>query len=222
MTQSLTAVGTGERRRWSRARVGRSSVAIFARVLEDVDDRSVDLIVTDPPYADNDLDLWSDLGELAARTLKPGHVLVALTGKLRLPDVIRALTANLDWTWMGAISYRSGHRRMRKWRNDDIWRPFVVLSAGTYQPRSYVRDVIDSCEGIHAVKAEHPWAQSLQRHGENRRGISKPGEWVIDPMLGSGTTGVAAVELGRRFLGVDRDPAAVYLASERLSAPGTV
>jgi site-specific DNA-methyltransferase (adenine-specific) len=45
---------------------------------------------------------------------------------------------------------------------------------------------------------------------------SRPGDLVLDPYAGSGTTGVAAARLGRRWLLVDRNPAAVAIARERL------
>jgi site-specific DNA-methyltransferase (adenine-specific) len=46
---------------------------------------------------------------------------------------------------------------------------------------------------------------------------SRPGDLVLDPYAGSGTTGVAAARLGRRWLLVDRNPAAVAIARERLA-----
>ena len=50
---------------------------------------------------------------------------------------------------------------------------------------------------------------------------SRPGELVLDPYAGSGTTGVAAARLGRRWLLVDRNPEAVAIARRRLAAaPG--
>ena len=50
---------------------------------------------------------------------------------------------------------------------------------------------------------------------------SRPGDLVLDPYAGSGTTGVAAARLGRRWLLVDRNPAAVAIARARLAAePG--
>lgn len=50
---------------------------------------------------------------------------------------------------------------------------------------------------------------------------SRPGDLVVDPYAGSGTTGVAAARLGRRCLLVDRNPAAVEIARSRLAAePG--
>lgn len=48
--------------------------------------------------------------------------------------------------------------------------------------------------------------------------VSKPSELVLDPFAGSGTTGVAALRLGRRFIGVELDPAFFELACERLRA----
>jgi site-specific DNA-methyltransferase (adenine-specific) len=48
---------------------------------------------------------------------------------------------------------------------------------------------------------------------------SRPGDLVLDPYAGSGTTGVAAARLGRRWLLVDRNPVAVAIARARLEAP---
>ncbi len=46
---------------------------------------------------------------------------------------------------------------------------------------------------------------------------SRPGDLVLDPYAGSGTTGVAAARLGRRWLLVDRNPAAAAIARGRLA-----
>jgi DNA modification methylase len=43
------------------------------------------------------------------------------------------------------------------------------------------------------------------------------GELVCDPYAGSGTTGIACAQLGRRFLGWERDAAMAALAQRRLS-----
>jgi site-specific DNA-methyltransferase (adenine-specific) len=47
---------------------------------------------------------------------------------------------------------------------------------------------------------------------------SSPGDLVVDPFMGSGSTGVAALENGRRFWGNDIADAALAIARERLSA----
>ncbi|MDH2443700.1 site-specific DNA-methyltransferase [Amnibacterium sp. CER49] len=45
---------------------------------------------------------------------------------------------------------------------------------------------------------------------------SEPGDWVLDPFAGSGTTGAAAAALGRRFVLVDESADAVAVMAERL------
>ncbi len=54
----------------------------------------------------------------------------------------------------------------------------------------------------------------------------KPGGMVLDPFCGTGTTGLAALALGRRFTGIDLNPAFAELAAGRLrraadAAPGS-
>lgn len=47
---------------------------------------------------------------------------------------------------------------------------------------------------------------------------SNPGDLILDPFVGSGSTGVAAVELGREFLGFDIKVKSLRIARERLAA----
>lgn len=48
--------------------------------------------------------------------------------------------------------------------------------------------------------------------------FTSPGDLVLDPFTGSGTTGVAALRLGRRFIGIERDAAHFATACDRLRA----
>jgi len=47
---------------------------------------------------------------------------------------------------------------------------------------------------------------------------TRPGETVLDPFFGSGTTGAVAKRLGRGYVGIERDESYVALARERLAA----
>ena len=49
---------------------------------------------------------------------------------------------------------------------------------------------------------------------------SQPGDVVADPFMGSGSVGVAALHLGRRFLGTDLNPEAVAYSAQRLGRFG--
>ena len=44
----------------------------------------------------------------------------------------------------------------------------------------------------------------------------QPARTVIDPFAGSGTTGVACVELGRKFVGIEIDPVYFDIACRRI------
>jgi DNA modification methylase len=48
---------------------------------------------------------------------------------------------------------------------------------------------------------------------------SNPGDLVLDPFMGSGTTAVASAGLGRRFVGFERVPAYLRMAEARLKGP---
>jgi site-specific DNA-methyltransferase (adenine-specific) len=45
---------------------------------------------------------------------------------------------------------------------------------------------------------------------------TRSGELVLDPFMGSGTTGVACALMGRKFIGVELDPAYFEIACERI------
>lgn len=47
---------------------------------------------------------------------------------------------------------------------------------------------------------------------------SNPGDVVLDPFLGSGTTGAMAIKLGRKFIGIEREPAYLEIAQKRIAS----
>lgn len=50
------------------------------------------------------------------------------------------------------------------------------------------------------------------------RYICPPGGVVLDPFMGAGTMAVAAVEEGRQFVGIERDPGYCEIAERRIDA----
>ena len=62
---------------------------------------------------------------------------------------------------------------------------------------------------------KHPTQKPLSLLSRIVMASTKEGDWVLDPFNGSGTTGVAASLLGRKYLGVDMDSGYLELASKR-------
>lgn len=67
---------------------------------------------------------------------------------------------------------------------------------------------------------QHPTQKPVSLVGHFIRLHTQPGDVVLDPFTGSGTTGVAAVQLGRRFIGIELDAAYVTMAERRIAAAG--
>lgn len=74
----------------------------------------------------------------------------------------------------------------------------------------------------------HDWCARSRRFGPAEkpvplmaravRLVSSPAEVVLDRFCGSGTTGVACLREGRRFIGIDRNPDCVAIARQRIGA----
>lgn len=64
----------------------------------------------------------------------------------------------------------------------------------------------------------HPTEKPVHLMAEYIINSSQRGQTVLDPFMGSGTTGVAAVQTGRKFVGIDLDPQWFDLACERVRA----
>ena len=63
---------------------------------------------------------------------------------------------------------------------------------------------------------KHPTQKPVALLDRIIRASSNPGDLVLDPFCGSGTTGVSAVDLGRRFVGIEQDAGFIAVARKRL------
>lgn len=176
----------------------------------------VDAIITDPPYITTDaVALHSAVADLAVDSLRPGGALVVMTWQPILADVFAVMQRpELDYRWMLVWTFDLTNQNTANHQYGfcDRWKPVLVF----YKPpagKPYCDDIIRS--GGHE-KALHPWQQGLDGFEKLVRFFSEPDGLVCDPFAGSGTTAVAAVRGGRRFVGCDVDPGAVALARGRL------
>jgi 16S rRNA G966 N2-methylase RsmD len=175
----------------------------FREVLADLPDRSVDIILTDPPYTQEYLPLWDDLGAFAARVLKPTGVLLAYSGQLHLPQVIAMLTKHLRWWWMCAIQHTgaSGYIVAGGRRIINNWKPLLILTPPDAPPlHAQFSDLI---EGGGRQKELHNWEQSTDEAVRILQTFGNPDALVVDPFAGSGSFGRAALQAGMRFVGAE-------------------
>lgn len=99
-----------------------------------------------------------------------------------------------------AIAHRKGRKRWN--RGGDCWAPVgpTINSTGSHD------------------RPDHPTPKPLWLMLECLEAFTDPGELILDAFAGSGTTGVACLRLGRRFIGIEKDPKYAAVARERLRA----
>ncbi|WP_282026845.1 DNA-methyltransferase [Limimaricola cinnabarinus] len=85
----------------------------------------------------------------------------------------------------------------------------------TQEWTNYPRDVLDyrSDEGAKV----HPTQKPIALMEYLIRTYTQGGETVLDPTMGSGTTGVACANTGRDFIGIERDPEYMEIARNRIA-----
>ena len=64
----------------------------------------------------------------------------------------------------------------------------------------------------------HPTEKPVPLFSAWVRDFTNAGETILDPFMGSGTTGVACVKLGRKFIGIEIEPKYFDIACKRIEA----
>jgi hypothetical protein len=194
-----------------------------AELIQHVEPGSVDVIITDPPYAREYLPCWSELAEFAATALKPGGLLVAISGQAHLPEVIERLGERLSYWWEcnyatpGTVGENIA-RRVSISRKPVL----VYVNGGSYRGRPFGDNIVSPAAEklqsglLHTGGSERNWGQTEGGTRELVLRFSEPDDLVCDPFLGSGTTAAIALRSGRRFLGCDLDPECIEVTRKRL------
>ncbi len=137
----------------------------------------------------------------ALRATKPGGYLLVFTDWRQLPSTADAAQAG-GWVWRGIIPWVKTAARPQSGRPTNIAEYVLWCSNGPI-PVDYSRPVLP---GFHEVAAPRTRVHITQKPVELMRRlveIAPPAGTIRDPFMGSGTTGVAAMITGRRFIGAE-------------------
>jgi 16S rRNA G966 N2-methylase RsmD len=179
-------------------------------------DNSISLIFTDPPYGQEYLELYSKLGDLAMRVLKPGRSLLTYFGQYALPEIIQRLTdSGLKYNWISYVKHGGINTFMHN--NHVIVRGKPLL----WFYKEYLLDtgeyISDFIESEAPDKSLHEWAQSTVEAEHFIAKLTLEKQLVLDPFMGSGTTGIAALKRGRQFIGIEINPQRFEVAQMNIS-----
>jgi hypothetical protein len=194
--------------------VGESGIHVgdFRVAGEIIEDETVDLIFTDPPYLEDCAPLYGDLAKFAERVLRPGGWCLAYSGHYIFPDVLNEMKKHLEYGWVFGILHSGGDARFRKFCLQVKWKPI----AGFYKPplTAWWDWFPDVCSGGRE-KSDHEWQQATGEAEHFISALSPSNGLICDPFCGSGTTCVAAANLGRRWIAFEIDEHTALKARER-------
>src|SRR5215207_467760 len=100
---------------------------------------------------------------------------------------------------------------------------YELLKAGNEDVQVRSDWTIPLCTGEERLKGHdgkkvHPTQKPEALLARVLLASSRPGDVVLDPFFGTGTSGAVAKRLGRRFIGIERDPAYAAAAERRIAA----
>lgn len=78
------------------------------------------------------------------------------------------------------------------------------------------RGVYTHCVNGPNRQGEHPTEKPISLMMEMLSDFTQPGATILDPFMGSGTTGVACARLGRKFIGIEIEPRYFDIACKRI------
>jgi len=188
-------------------------------VMKSIPDKSVDAVITDPPYGvqkatwDDEIppvEVWREV----KRVLVPGGSLLVFGGIKLMPDVMAKLGDLFDYQWVFAW-YKSNAMQFGK-TGYSVLDIAVWYSTGKATAKNKKRDVI-----VHPIIPSendfgHPTPKPVKVMTHLIDCLSQPGDTILDPFMGSGTTGVACVQTGRNFIGIEIDPTYYAIAEKRI------
>ena len=133
-----------------------------------------------------------------------------------LPAMTDALQT-AGWVYRGIVVWNKGNSRPTpgRFRNDC---EYVVWGTNGPKKAEFTKGafVAGGCYNIKSVNAKdrHHQTQKPVELLEKLIGISPEGGTVLDPFMGSGSTGVACLHTGRNFVGIELDATYYAIAKE--------
>ena len=224
--------------------------------MKSLDDDSVDLILTDPPYNlglfmknratnlkkmrdnffgdagwdDLEFDEWTlsmdAFFEQAARVTKRGGSLIVFMSIIKVEGIIRLAEKHGFYYKTTGIWHKQNpmprNMNLHFINSTEAWVYFTYKNkTGTFNNEGRaIHDFIETSVTPAGEKkyGKHPTQKPVQLMEHFVLLLSNPGDTVLDPFMGSGSTGVAARRNGndRKFIGIELSPEYIELATQRI------
>ena len=201
---------------------------------------SVQAVITDPPYMigatsvgdpKSKCGTWADMEnsafwfshwfQLCKRVLRPDGFLIVFGNWRSIPTLTRgfdlaSLTVNSCMIWNKEWIGTGGPAGLR---------PTYEIAMFAAMPDAKIADRsasdVFSCKWMagNSGKSGHPAEKPVELMRHLVRLVAPNGGVIVDPFMGSGTTGVAAQAEGCDFIGIEREQRWLEIAKQRIERP---
>lgn len=173
-------------------------------VMRNMDLSGIDAVITDPPYPDYFTDVYGyDNGAVDILNEMDCKQLVFWTAKENFP---------LDYTavhiWDKKTGCGSEYERIFERNGGNQYKMF----------RYYLINSTVAASFAHDEYTEYPSQKPIRLLTRLIEDYTKPGDTILDPFAGSGTTGVACIQTGRNFIGIEISEDYCAIANRRIKA----
>ena len=170
--------------------------------MREMPDKCVDLVLTDPPYPDYLADKYGYFdGIIDFLKNIPSKQLIFWSAKAAFP-----LDYSAIHIWNKKCGVGSMYERIYERNGGTAYKVFNFYLCNSTVAASYTNDTFTG----------HPSQKPLNLIKQLIIENTHPGDLVLDPFLGSGTTAVACKKLGRNYIGIEKEPAYIEIALKRL------
>lgn len=222
--------------------------------IKTLEDNSIDLLLTDPPYnlglfmKDRDTNLkrmrdnyfgaagWDDLSSeewadsmdaffaQAARVLRKGGSMVVFMAVIKVETLI-SLAEKHGFYYKTTGTWHKKNPMPRNMNlhfinSTEVWIYFTIgTRTGTFNNNGeVVHDFIETSvtPKNERLYGKHPTQKPQKLMEHFVRLLTSEGDTILDPFMGSGSTGVAAVNSGRNFIGIELDTDYFDIAEKRI------
>jgi DNA modification methylase len=176
-------------------------------------DKSVDAVITDPPYGLN-----IDYGDYQDTPENLERLIAGIVPQIKRVSSVAAVFCGVNNVqsypkaeWVGCWFYGTTGNFGKFGYN--AWQPILLYGANNNR---YGMDTIKYSK-MEKKADGHPCPKPLGLMELVVSRFTKQGDTVLDPFMGSGTTGVACVKLGRNFIGIEKEPKYYDIAARRIA-----
>ena len=181
-------------------------------VMKSMPDKSVDAVITDPPYGLNiDYGTYVDtqenlsilVSDFIPEARRISNIAAVFSG-------VQNIQVYPKVDWVGCWFYGTTGNFGKFGYN--AWQPILLYGKNNNR---YGMDTIKYSK-IEKRFEGHPCSKPVGLMIELIKRYSSEGDTILDPFMGSGTTGVACVQTGRNFIGIEIDPTYFAIAERRI------